>query len=281
VKRPELQPKPLRHFLDHGVAVIPTTDHGPTLGSWKDSGNFTTDPGVVANHWKNGIRRYQFLPQAAEFICFDLDRKNGKDGALELVHLFDEAGVVPPPYLASREPADWTDTFPAYSLTPSDGLHLYFRWAGREQYRSGELRPGLEVVHTGHLLTAPGSMKDGRPYLFFGSLQDAPALPPVVRGLLEPLKTTGTTRTAPVHWEYKTTHHRDMSLGDIAEAIDRQGEYSRGSSRNRWTYEVAKFARRKGYDPASVEGFVRELLEAPDFDAREISQTVRSAYGRG
>lgn len=279
--RPELQSKPLGHFLDFGVPVIATTDRGPTVGSWKDPSNFTTDPQVVARHWKDGIRRFQFLPQSAGFLCFDLDRKNGKDGALELVRLFDEAGVVPPPYLASREPADWTATFPALTLTPSDGVHLYFRWTGRETYRSGELRPGLEVVHTGHLLTAPGSWKNGRQYLFFGRLQDAPVLPPVVRGLLQPLKVTEATRTGPVHWEYQARHHRDMSLPDIADAIDRQGEYSRGSSRNRWSFEVAKFARRKGYAPGEVEGFIRELLEAPDFDAREIAQTVRSAYGRG
>jgi len=277
--RPEQQLKPLRHFLDNGVPVIPTTANGPTIRSWKDPANFTTDPDVVAGYWKNGIRRYQFLPQAAGFLCFDLDLKNGKNGALELVHLFDDAGVIPPPYLASRDPTDWADTFPAYSLTPSGGLHLYFRWTGTK-YRSGELRPGLEVVHTGHLLTAPGSIKNGTPYRFFGSLQDAPILPPVVRGLLEPLKIAETTRTAPVHWEYKTTHHRNMSLTEIADVIDRQGEYSRGSSRNRWTYEVAKFAKRKGYDPITVERFIRDLLEAPDFDAREISQTIRSAYKR-
>ena len=54
--------RPLTHFLDHGVAVIPTLPTGATVGSWKNPANFTVDRNVVKRRWAAGIRRFQFLP---------------------------------------------------------------------------------------------------------------------------------------------------------------------------------------------------------------------------
>lgn len=269
-------PKPLGHFIENGIAVIPTYQSGATAGSWKDPANFTTDRETIARHWKNGIRRFQFLPASVGFVCFDIDRKNGKDGLRELNRIFTEAGVALPSYLFD------VYTFPARTLSPSGGLHLYFRYRGGTRYRSGDVTPGsgLEVKHTKGLLTAPGSEKDGRPYRFFGDLNAAPPLPPVVERFLTPY-VEHTERSRPVHWDFDRKDHGPLSLDDIADIIDRQGEYSPGASRNRYCYEVAKFARKKDYPAAEVEIYLRGRFEAPDFDGREISGVVASAYKGG
>ena len=262
---------PLAHFLDHGVAVIPTLPSGATVGSWKDPANFTTDRDVVTRHWAAGIHRFQFLPEAAGFLCLDIDRKNGKNGLAELYRIFTDTGLAPPTYLLA------INTFPAQTATPSGGWHLYFRYRGHRRYTSSEIAPGLEAIHCNHLLTAPGSEKDGKPYRFSGDLHHAPPLPPVLEHFLTPYREAQKPKTV---WAFEHEKHGPLSLDDIAGIIARQGEYSPGSSRNRYVYEIAKFAHRKGYGPLDVEEYIRARFEAPDFDAREIAGAVRSAFKR-
>lgn len=263
--------KPLGHFLDAGVAVIPTRDDGPTLGSWKDRGNFITDRDTLARYWRQGYRRYQFHPAYHGLLCLDIDRKGGKDGLRALRKVFLDAGLVLPGYLEDVE------TFPARTVSPSGGLHLHFRYRGTRRYRSGEIAPGLEAVHYNHLLTAPGSQKDGRPYVFYGSLDDAPEAPPVLLRLLTVFDTE--KKIYPRPWTYDR-HEGPLSLDDIAGIIERQGEHSPESSRNRYVYELAKFAKRKDRPAGEVEAWARARFEAPDFDAREIAAAIESAYGR-
>ena len=262
--------KPLAHFLDHGVAVIPTLPSGATVGSWKDPANFTTDRDVVTRHWTAGIRRFQFLPEAAGFLCFDIDRKNGKDGLLELYRIFNTAELAMPSYLVDVE------TFPSLTVTPSGGLHLYFRYAGESRYRSTEIAPGLEAVHYNHLLTVPGSRKEEGEYQFYGDLRQAPELPPVMQQFLaeraEPEKVS-----RPV-WTYNQKTHGKLSLEEIAGVIDRQGQYSPEASRNRYSYEVAKYAKKQGYGPEELEAYLQERFEAEDFPLAEIRRTIESAF---
>jgi hypothetical protein len=269
----EPTPKPLRHFLDREVAVIATHGDGRTIGSWKDRENFTTEPEVVAKHWKAGKRRFQLHPYYHGLLCFDIDRKGGKDGLQELYRVFHDKGLVLPSYLADLE------TFPALTTTPSGGLHLYFRYDGGKRYKSGEIAPGLEAVHYNHLLTAPGSRKDSGEYVFYGSLDDAPRAPVVLLRFLTEYRDPEKLKKRPT-WTYDKPDRGPLSLDDIAGILDRQGEYSPGASRNRYAFELAKFAGRKGYSASEVEGYIRERYEAEDFPAREIAATVESAYRR-
>ena len=262
--------KPLKHFLDCGIRVIPTYSDGKTRGSWKDPENFTSNLEDIRAYWNQGIRRFQFHPIDCGLLCFDIDRKHGKDGLLELYRVFNTAGLAMPSYLIDVE------TFPAFTVTPSGGLHLYFRYAGESRYRSTEISPGLEAVHYNHLLTAPGSRKDTGEYVFYGDLREAPELPPVIgRFFTEYADPEKVSR--PV-WTYDRPTRGTLSLNDIAAVIDRQGEYSPGASRNRYTYEIAKFAKKQGYRPEDTEAYIRERFEAADFPLTEIRRTIDSAF---
>lgn len=265
MNRPRIE-KPLKHFLEYGIKLIPTYPDGRTLGTWKDPGNFTAAPDRIAAYWKEGFRRFQFHPIDNGLLCFDIDRKKGKDGLLELYRLFETSAM--PSYLVDAE------SFPAVTVTPSGGLHLYFKYTG-EKYKSGEIAEGLEAVHYNHLLTAPGSRKESGEYTFYGDLNQAPQLPPVLQNFLTEYREQ--KKLTPV-WTYNQTERGPLSLEDIRGIIDRQGEYSPEASRNRYTYEIAKFAQRKGYSAGAVETYIRGMLEAPDFNGEEISRTVESAY---
>ena len=262
--------KPIAHFLSCKIKMIPTYPDGRTRGSWKSPEAFTTDPERIKTYWREGFRRYQFHPSDNGLLCFDIDRKKGKDGLLACYSLFTDAGLALPEYLQDIE------SFPALTVTPSGGYHLYFKYQGTP-YTSGDIAAGLECVHYNHLLTVPGSRKESGVYTFYGDLQKAPVLPAVFwRFLTE--RHGQEARIRPV-WTYKYTDG-ELGLNDIAGIIDRQGRYSPSVSRNRYTYEIARFARKKGHSSGEVESYIRDRLEAPDFDAREISRTVQSAYRR-
>jgi hypothetical protein len=260
---------PIQHFTDHGIALIPTLPSGATMGSWKDMQNYTRDMGKLAAYKKDGVKKFQLYPKANGFICLDIDRKNGKDGLRELYNLFTQAGKAMPGYLLD------IGTFPAYTATPSNGLHLYFKYSGLKLYKSCEIAPGLEAVHYNHLLTAPGSEKDGKPYIFYGSLDNAPAIPATLLSFLTEVQQEQNKR---IVWEYDKTQHGELSLQDIERIVEEQGEFSPAASRNRFTYEVAKFAQKKGYSPSEVEEYIAQRYEAATFTAYEIRTAVNSAY---
>lgn len=91
-----------------------------------------------------------------------------------------------------------------------------------------------------------------------------------------------TPTAPPIRWKFPTAGGADkpLSVERIAEIVNEQGQYSPGSSRNRFLYEVSKFARKKGHSAEEVTAWARATLEAEDFTAREIATTVRSAVER-
>lgn len=261
---------PIQHFTDHGIVLIPTLPSGATMGSWKDMQNYTRDMGKLAAYKKHdGIRKFQLYPRPSGYICLDVDRKNGKDGLRELYGIFLQAGKAMPAYLLDIA------TFPAYTATPSNGLHLYFRYQGLKLFRSCEIAPGLEAVHHNHLITAPGSEKDGKPYVFYGNLANAPTMPATLLSFLQEVPDEDTPR---ITWEYDQAQHGELSLQEIERIIEEQGDYSPIASRNRFTYEVAKFAKKKGYSPIEVEEYIAQRYQAGTFTAHEIRTAVNSAY---
>lgn len=261
----ENRQKPLKHFIDCGISVIQTYGDGATKGTWKDRGNFTRSLPGIANAWANGVRRFQLHPYYEGLICIDIDRKGGKDGLKELYDL----GVPLPRYLSTG-----VTTHPAFTVSPSGGYHLYFRQSATTKYRSMEIRPGLEIVHYNHLITVPGSVKDGKPYVFYGDLRQAPSFPANLTGWLKPAERKQPIRLSSI----KTGDPKNIALSSVVRAIDNQGEYSPGSSRNHYCYAVAKYARNAGISPDEVRTHLCERLEAPDFPISEINSTINSAY---
>lgn len=112
---PELHSKPLRHWIESGVPIIATYPSGASAGSWKDHANYCRDLDTLVRHWRAGIRRFQYLPEAAGLLVLDLDRKNGKDGLRELLRYFTSASVVLPDYLQDVE------RFPCWVGSPTGG----------------------------------------------------------------------------------------------------------------------------------------------------------------
>jgi hypothetical protein len=201
-----------------------------------------------------------------------VDRKHGKDGLSALRHAFLNAGKAAPSYLS--DPSQ----HPAVTETPGGGLHLHFNYRGTRRYRSGAIARGLEAIHSGHLLTAPGSEKEGKRYRFYGDLAAAPEAPTTLLRMLTDITEPQPT-PAPAAWTYHHPQHGSYSLDDIAEIIDRQGRANRQpGSRHLWEVEFIPFARKVGYSAADVISYLRTIFEASDHTATEIEHTVNSFY---
>ncbi len=112
---------------------------------------------------QHSIVCFGFFPTDANLVVIDIDKghSNGVNGFSTLAERLPEIS-----------PLLWASTA---CTTPHEGQHLYFKYAGVKRYKSETILPGIEVKHTGALVTAPGSLHpdSGLPYsMGFGKFSD-------------------------------------------------------------------------------------------------------------
>jgi len=207
----------------------------------------------------------------AGFLALDLDRNHGKgeniqpdDGVSSLYAMF--AGGPVPRVLEEIE-----RTFPAYTLTPSGGYHLWFKFRSTEPFPSGEIAPGLEIHYDRATIYLPGSFKNGRPYIFKGDLDKAPELKslPALYRLLRTAKQKNADKIpTPRPWSFQSTgvgqkQDDTVSLEFIAEWAEKNHPQM-----NHRLFSFSGWAYREGYTLDAVRSLVRTRwnLSGPDID---------------
>jgi hypothetical protein len=153
---------------------------------------------------------------------------------------------------------------------------LYFRYTGSliPKKPLDPDTPGVEVKHGNPGLTAPGSYKDGKPYILHGRIENAPALPAFMLSVIQPLKPK-----APMYisQSYVKKEWGKPSWDNIRNWTETDGA---GAGRNDRAFHLARHARDHGYTET-------ETLEAMRFDfglaglpEKEILSAVKSAFKR-
>jgi hypothetical protein len=221
------------------------------------------------------IQRFYFLPQAAGFFCLDIDRKNGKDGISEFYQYCEQQGK--PRALLPAILRDLPESFPCYVSTPSGGYHLYFRYAGGKAPRKllSPDTPGVEIKQGAPGLTAPGSYKEGKPYVLHGDISGAPQLPAFIVATLQPPQ--------PKAAAYRPADNPRKEWGrpswdKIREWTEQDGNYS---GRNDKAFSYALHARNHGWSESET---IDQLRGEPGLDGlpdTEIETAVHSAYNKG
>ena len=219
------------------------------------------------------VERFNYEPGRAGFVCLDLDRGHGsgEDGVKAFLDLLKKPGKPLPSYFADLDGG----SFPCYVTTPSGGLHLYFRFKGARTFRRRVLTKGAESFHFGGMLTAPGSQKNGVPYVLHGSLSKAPPLPPIVENLMGDTK-EAQGRGLPSIASYKAEEEGQVPLQVIADTVVRQGRWA---GPNDVCFFTACWAGREGYSAEEVESFLRGFSLTANHD--QIKTTVHSGIKRG
>jgi len=275
----------LDQLLALGARLIGVYPNGAYIASGEDfSGAFTDDPETVralrAGHGdRQGRARgqkiscFRFCPARTGMLCLDIDRGHGnrKDGVEEFYALWEEAGrsrCCLPTFLQDIG----QDSFPVYTTTPRGGYHLFFRYHG-PAVKKGLLAPNVEVFHTSAFLTAPGSVRDGRPYVLHGNFADAPELPPLLRRRLLP------SREKPLP---KAFFRLDNARGKGIPSLEQLAVWAERdrscSGRNELCFEIARRAAREDYPYAPEEVVAFLASWPPTAGHRQIRSAVRSAF---
>jgi hypothetical protein len=288
------KPKPRREGLDAikeillaGANVIGAFPSGAFIAKGEDFPSaFTADAETIAALMagkgdKQGrakgqrIDRFRFCPAPAGLLCLDIDRghENEKDGLKEFYAMFENAGT-PRAALPGMLRGIETGTFPVYTATPRGGFHLFFRYSGSE-VKKGLLAPNVEIFHANAYLTAPGSVKDGRPYVLHGSLADAPEIPPIIARRLPKAKPAEQPQRKAV---FNFGHERASGtpgLEQIAAWAEQDKAYS---GKNELCHEIALRAARDAYN-YSADEVIAFLKTYPSTSGHaQINDAVRSAF---
>lgn len=288
-------PAPIIELATAGVKLIAAYESGATIAKGDEyQAAFTCDLDELASLWAgNGdragrargipLRRYRYEAAAAGFIVLDLDRKNGKDGVKDLHDALTLARFIIPRQLAYLD----DDSHPCTVYTPSGGFHLYYKYTGSPQNHAALTASGaVELFHTGNLITAPGSEKDGKPYRMAGSFYDAPTWPPILAAILARkleaearLKQEKAAKRAAYQAKQQGRNTTKPNLEQIAQWTIDDGE---GTSKNPLCAGIALRAARYGYTAGEIETF---LTTYPDTAGhKQIVDAIKSAFqkqGRG
>jgi hypothetical protein len=111
----------IRHAVAAGIGV----KYFFAIGADHDPATYTTDLEKIRALWNEGKRRFKAYIKG-RFLVLDFDRKPGKpDGLVNFYRMF-------PKETLPAELRNLPDSFPCYVKTPSNGFHLYFKYAGQE-----------------------------------------------------------------------------------------------------------------------------------------------------
>ena len=239
-------------ILSRGGIIIPATHAGRPWRTISPEIEIR-DRDTLAAWYRRGTRRFIFRPIDAGLVALDLDMKNGKNGVREFIEI------------------TGTDPREAYHVeTPSGGVHVYFRNTSGADFVSCELRdhPGIEIKHRA-FITLAGSISDRGRYIPHGDAEEIQALPAALRDVM-PVR-----RSDPAPMPRHTGEA--LALRKIYDVLIKQGLTPTEGTRNRFSFELARFARRQGHRPDAVQGFL-SFLASGNFTSYEIRSAVNSAY---
>ncbi|GHU19561.1 hypothetical protein FACS189472_09530 [Alphaproteobacteria bacterium] len=280
--------KLVKHMTDHGIKLIGCYDSGAAIASGEEYNTaFTSDITEIQNLMQgNGdkhghargqiIRLFRFIPANADFVCIDIDRghANGIDGLAKFYEMFEKLNIFRPQLPKILQDIE-NGSFPVYTDTPSGGFHLYFKYKGRAMKKCIPA-PNVEIFHANGAVAAPGSIKNDKPYIFHGSLDDAPKLPPIIEKIIHQSMASEDQWKAPPKFTYQQPRDKSIpTLEQLAEYAENDGNYA---GRNELCFEIARRAARYGdyYSKNEVISFLQSYHRTSGH--KQIKNAVSSAY---
>lgn len=214
-----------------------------------------------------GIKNFKFYPGEKGFICFDIDRghKDGIDGVQMFIGFLKTIKADRKEYFKDIDKG----LFPLRTLTPSGGLHLYFKtdFLSKEsnKYKNGFCR-NVELKYGNLNLTAAGSVKNGIRYTINNKLENAPQLPAYfLEYILDLPKQQTQTQRQDFSSQNNTRQEKKYSLSMLAkfsvEDIEKQlinNEYDKAAI-------FGKKMLKYGYDKETIKAFLKSYYYTKNF----------------
>jgi hypothetical protein len=251
--------KALRHCIEAGIALKPFFDKSPDNAPE----SYRLDLPLQEGERYKGFLR-------GKFLVLDIDRHPDKPDGVNGFYKFCEtlgktSRTLPNCLCRIDEPVSDDTEHPAYTITPTDGLHLFFAWDGTPCRK--ELCPSVEIKTVS--ITAPGSFKDGLPYRLHGDLRQAPPLPAFLRSAVLPKQGVYTPRKRQAF----------TGAADWARIVEWTQADARGSEgRNALAFSLSYKSRWHGWGEAeTLAALLSEPLLGDLPDAERVS-ACRSAF---
>lgn len=260
-------------LAQRGFHVFPVV-HGsktPLIQEWQNKA--TTDEATIRQWWTCPITGWEKDHNigicTSRFNCsdhlvvLDLDKKDGRDGVLELGNLLIDNGPLPTSFRQK---------------TPSGGEHIAFRTQRKIKQGTNVLAPGIDVrAMGGYIVAAPSTLPNGAYQAEGGEVEEAPAW------VLDMLQDAGEAPVrsreaeAPVVAVNKTEALRrglDYLLSEASEAT--------AGDRNNKGFAVACRLKDFGLDRDEILTLMAEEWNCtPPLEHDELEHVVRSAFQYG
>jgi hypothetical protein len=237
-----------------GAILYPATADGRPLR--KISESLAIRSMAELEKWiSRGITRFIFRPCDAGLLGLDADRKNGKDGVVELIAMI---GVEPLFYI----------------MTPSGGRHYYFL-TDNQDHVSAEIRRGLEVKSRA-FITVAASVSNKGEYVAHGSPSD---IGPIPAGLM-PHLVIRDERREPAG-DIIRRFNGSMTLDRIACILQGQGISPVKGGRHQYAFQFTRFAKKRGHTPDEITGYLLHEMAGSGYGRGDIRATVQSLFRGG
>lgn len=265
----------LETYLQNKIALIPSKDKRPIIAYTKEPEKMITDFERLANWKQKGVTEYGFIPSANNLLVLDLDKgdthANKADGIANFTRLAQSATLNDRlrGYLENF-PAN----FPCYTQTPSGGLHLYFRasyitpeLARRLDY--GKASENIELKYNTKA-TAAGSVINGKEYILYGKLENAPKM------TLDLLDLLIKPKPKPVKRQYRNFEKSDgKKWNETPEGIiDKATELYSGFMHHDFIYKTAVLFHNAGMDKATAERYIMQTPQHLERNNQADTQTA-------
>lgn len=151
------------HYAGLGWKVIPLNDKTPLTENGSKDGS--TNPKTIAAWWRRWPDANVAIctGEGSQLIVMDIDNKDGRNG-------FN--------YIAALDAAcGQTFSTPVCVVTPSGGLHMYFKWPGIPVSNTVDFMGmvGIDIRGEGGYVVAPSSQINLTPYKWKGVIPDLAA----------------------------------------------------------------------------------------------------------
>jgi Bifunctional DNA primase/polymerase, N-terminal/Family of unknown function (DUF5906) len=263
----------------HGLRVFPLIEGGklPAIDGWPEKA--TTDVEQIKAWWTDPVlgwpRDYNIgIATGDGLTVLDVDNKGKKKGNDSLALLADLYGPVP--------------STPR-TLTPTGGLHLFFRCDVPLRNSAGKLGDGLDVRGYHGFVVAPGSElvnEHGHPsgtYKWIQEPVDGDVLPEMPRWLLglceraDPDAPAKTTPLIELDTDAAVARTRDYLISSAPRAVE-------GQHGDTTTFQVAARCKDLGVSEATAADLMLEHWNptcSPPWDPEELQRKVANAYRYG
>lgn len=258
-------PGAARAFARAGVPVFPCAPGGkrPLIRDGRGFLDATTDPHPIEAWWRAEPRANIGIPTGAMsgLVVVDVD-VHGPVNGMESFHRAETAGLV--------------DGWALLVRTPTGGLHAYFLATPGVGQRSWQAAgAGIDFRGDGGYIVAPPSVRmiDGTPTAYRIETVSS-GLPAVLDA--DRLHDFLAPRPILVRRPELAPSRDAVDAERLASWVARQGE----GERNRSLFWAACRLAENGVPATDARDVLVAAAQRPDFDEREITRTVNSAYRR-